>query len=327
MPNFWTKAGQLLSEAVTGSKTKDIEFKKAKEKMKQVEEGMNRVKNLLKQFMSFLDDFNKILKEINEAFTLIYSTSPYASYINEVVFTHSEILECTNDLSKDLDKNYKKTSEWDKIFDLAKSEIKERDEKRMNYDHYEQKLTKLNSDKKIDQAAIQRNEDKFTKAATEYITVSERSFKTINDSIKKSYELVNPVFGGLVLNEMQFFIKIWQLFNDYYDPVIRLEEITKQLNHPNTIDQSSAYDPSKYMNDKDLFKIVSINRTKRKSCVSDKIQGNGESQTEDRDNKQYKQEINMDNVLYLNYRLRNAFGDVEEKYRQIFMSIKDDFDN
>ena len=66
-----------------------------------------------------------------------------------------------------------------KIFESAKNQLTERENKRKIYDHYEGKLSKINKSNKKDQKYIERNEGKYSKAASEYVDISEKAFNTI----------------------------------------------------------------------------------------------------------------------------------------------------
>ena len=67
MPNFWTKAGQFITEKISVSRTQDQDFSKACEKMKIVEKGLFFLKNILQNFISYSENFNKYFSDFNSS--------------------------------------------------------------------------------------------------------------------------------------------------------------------------------------------------------------------------------------------------------------------
>ena len=76
MPNFWTKAGQFISEKISGSRTQDEDFLKACEKMKNTEKGLFSLKTVIQNFLSYSEHFIKYFSDFNSAIKLIYMDSP-----------------------------------------------------------------------------------------------------------------------------------------------------------------------------------------------------------------------------------------------------------
>ena len=194
MPNFWTKSGQYISEKIFGSRTNDEDFNKLCETMKDTEKGLSSLRTVVQNFVTYSDNFKNFFEEFNSAIKLIYEKSPFESILEEVSVKHQIIQAELEDANKKMNNLFSKTSEWSIIFNSAKEEIKMREEKRKTYDHYEGKLSKMNkSNSKKDAKYIERNEAKYTKAASEYVEISEKAFNTINHSLKIAYELTNPI--------------------------------------------------------------------------------------------------------------------------------------
>jgi hypothetical protein len=291
MPNFWTKAGQFISEAISKNKTKDEDYKFLYSQMKDKESGILTLKSILKDFASFSEPFYKYIKTMNEAIYEVYKDSPVKVQIELIINRHELMIKDIDNLSKIILKLYSKTSAWDTIFDKARASKKERDEKRKNFDHYEQKLLKLEdkNTKKNNSEQLDRNKEKYSKALKEYLDTSEKSFELIKNSIKLSWELTNPIIGELIISEKNLFEKISQHLFDFANITSDLKEIMDKTFNPEATDDNFFYDP--------------------KRCIR--------SQT--------LMIKNEDNYIHTWIRKTNSFGKVPINREQKFMEIKDDF--
>ena len=76
MPNFWTKAGHFLSDAMSKNKTKDEDYNNLCLQMAKTESGINSLKNILKSFNLHSEPFFKYIKTLNVALYELYKDSP-----------------------------------------------------------------------------------------------------------------------------------------------------------------------------------------------------------------------------------------------------------
>ena len=342
MPNFWTKAGQFISEKISGSRTQDEDFLKACEKMKNTEKGLFSLKTVIQNFLSYSEHFIKYFSDFNSAIKLIYMDSPFYNFTEEITCKHQIIQAEFEEMNKKMNILFSKTSEWSIVFDSAKEQIKSREEKRKVYDHYEEKLSKLNKSNKKDQKYIERNEGKYKKAASEYVEISEKAFNTINNSLKIAYELTNPVIDEVITTEKNFFQGIGKSLSCFSNNSERFMEIKKNLDNPNINKDSITYDPIKYMNEKDLMKKISLNRMiapnfsqKRYSNVntgevSVKKNNNALGRMSVIGNMNDNNNLNIGtenyNMIYTNSRMTTSFVQMTEEQLSEFYSFEDDFD-
>ena len=257
MPNFWTKAGQFISEAITQNKTTDEDYQYLCNQMIKTESGINSLKSILKSFNIYFEPFCKYIKTLNDALNQIYKDTPLISEIELITTNHELILKDIDNLGKIISKLYSKTSEWDTIFEKAKEVKKVREEKRKNFDHYEQKLLKIEGDqnKKKNTELLIRNQEKYSKALKEYLEISEKSFEVINNSIKLSWELTNPIIGELFLSEKNLFEKISSHLINFGNTTYILEEIMKKTFNPENPEETEKfYDPKKSIRSKTLMR-------------------------------------------------------------------------
>jgi hypothetical protein len=260
MPNFWTKAGQFISEAISNNKTQDEDYQELCYQMSRTETGINNLKNILKSFNTFADPFLKYIHLLNEALNQIYQDSPLITPIEKLTIKHGLIRDHLEELGKIVSKLYSKTSEWDTIFEKAKEIQKIREEKRKNFDHYEQKLLKIEGDqsKKKNTELLIRNQEKYSKALKEYLDTSAKSFDVMKNSIKLSWELTNPIIGELLLSEKKLFDKVSLTLNDFGDVSNTLEKTminAFNVEDPEVFENANAiYDPKNFIRSQTLMK-------------------------------------------------------------------------
>ena len=72
MPNFWTKAGQFISEKLTGSGTKDEDILKACERMKNAEKGLFSLKAALQSLITYFENFENYFTDFNSSIKLLF---------------------------------------------------------------------------------------------------------------------------------------------------------------------------------------------------------------------------------------------------------------
>ena len=147
------------------------------------------LKFVLQNFLSYYEKFSEYFTDINAALKLIYEDSPFYNFTEEITCKHQIIKSEFEEMNKKLNNILAKTTEWNIIFNSAKEQIKIHEEKRKIHDHYESKISKINKNSnKKDLKFIERNENKFSKAASEYVDISEKTYNILNNIFK------NPKF-------------------------------------------------------------------------------------------------------------------------------------
>ena len=342
MPNFWSKSGQFISEKIFGSRTKDEDFNKVCETMKNTEKGLSSLRAVLQNFLTYSENFKKFFKDFNSALKLIYINSPFIDFVEEITVKHQILQAEFEEANKKMNNLFLKTTEWSIIFNSAKELIKSREEKRKVYDHYEGKLSKLNkNNNKKDAKYIERNEAKFSKAASEYVEISEKAFDTINNSLKLAYELTNPTIDGLINIEKELFKNLVSSLACFSDNKARFNEIKKNYDNPNINKENITYDPMKYMNEKDLMKKISSHRKVNKSIYYSIKKGTNQTINDNKNekflrtnsayiksNEEKNAYIGIENYnnIYINSRMTNSFGEIKEGQLEEFYQFEDDFD-
>lgn len=250
MIDLWNKAGNFISNAMSGDKTKDKEYQSLCKKMIIIESGIKSLKSILKGYNAHLEPFYKYLKSLNDSINKLYKNSPLRIEVNEIINNNTLILKDIDILEKKVAKLYSKTSEWDTIFIKARESMKKKDEKRKNFEHYEQKLLKIEEkkSKRVSKEVILRNREKYRTASKEYIDASEKSFEIIKNTIRLSWELTNPIFGELIIAEKDTFGIISSHLNNFSNITFVFNEIMdKEFNPEINKDNNVSYNPVKYI--------------------------------------------------------------------------------
>ena len=292
--SFWSKAGHFISDAFTfEGKTKDKDYQDLCEKMTIIETGVKGLKEILKGFHTYSHPFVKYIETLNESIKKIYSDSPLKAQITEIIFRHELILEEISNLGKIISKIYSKTSAWDTIFKKAKESIKQREEKRKDFDYYEQKLLKIDGTKDINKIKdfAANSQEKYKLASKEYIEISEKSFEIIKNSIKLCWELTNPVFSDLIISEKNLFEVISSNLSDLSIIISDFNETMNRAFNPESTEDTFSYDPKKFIKSQKIIK---------------------------------KSENNYEHVFIRN---TNTFGEIPPEKEKIFIEMKDNLFN
>ena len=314
MPKFWRRGLQFLGEKLGGEITEDKDFEKLLVQVDNTEKGFSSFRSVMQNFNTYMEKFPKFFKDIANALQLIYSNTPYYPFIEEFLIKQ-ELLEVHfEDMNKLLIKLCSRSSEWDKIFEDGKKQLVERENKRKEYDHYEKKLLKIKDSK--DKKKIERNEEKYTKAASEYVEISEKIFNQLDGSLKLGWELANPVVTDFIMGEVKMLDGISDTMSYFKENIKRFSQIDLNINNPYINMKQSNYDPVKYIKGKDLIRRVSVSR---------KIPFNLSNNLNDGKNQRIIGfDKGYDNIL-IHTRLTNSFGKISENKLKEFIEFQDEF--
>lgn len=304
MPNFWQKAGKFISDAYSNGKIQDEDYRAAYHQMASTESGINSFRGIMRNFKECTEPFRKSIKTLNDSLTSIYKDTPFKELTDKIIIKNELILEDIDNINKIITKLYSKTSEWEKIFEKAKESKKIRSEKKKIFEHYEKKLHEINDDKKKskDIELVKRNEEKYRVAVNEYILSSEKSFDIIIESLKLSWDLINPVVSDYVNEQKKYFEKITTRLIDFDNINEKYKEIKEKSLNPDSLEDNYIYDAKKFIIDKTLMQKIKKDQMW--------IGGNNE---------------NNKNLFLRN---TNSFGKIGSNEReQRFLLIQDDFYN
>lgn len=311
MNNLAEKAGQFMAEEISEAKVKELAYKNACNQMNITETGINSLKSILKNFSSCVDPFIKFIKDFNESIKKIYKNTPFNSYIEVIIKSQEEIMNELDTLNKEMVKLYSKTSAWNLIFQEAKEQKKIREEKKKKFEHYEQKLHKIDLKKKKDDELISRNEQKYKAAASEYVEISDDSLDLIKKSLILSWNLVNPIISEFIMIKKKAFNNIVVNLNEFSNIEQKFEEIKPaKIESKNKISDKKINSSN---NNKTLNKNSSLRQSRRSAIslsVYMKFTGNNSKNP------------NTPDITY--GRLTNSFGKIPIDRYQLFYQIEDE---
>lgn len=144
MPNLWTKTTQKIAEAFHGPRTRDVEFDTKIEEMKIMEKAIAGLRQAIQNFASNSLAIKNLCRDIYGCIRSLYDKqSPYHNIANEIFDTHIEIEKIYETVNANMQNLFSRTSEWNQMFAKAKALLQQREEKRKDFDHYDEKLEKI----------------------------------------------------------------------------------------------------------------------------------------------------------------------------------------
>ena len=314
MAKFFRRGLQFIGEKFGSEITIDKDFVKLLNQVDNTEKGFTDFRFVMQNFNTYIEKFPKFFTDISNALKLIYSNTPYYPFIEELLIKQQLLNVHLEDMNKLLIKLCSRSSEWDKIFQDVKKKLVERENKRKELDHYEKKMLKMKNSK--DKKKVERNEEKYTKAVSEYAEISEKIFNQLQGALKLGWKLANPVVSDFILGEINMLDGMNNTMSYFKDNIKRLSEINFNISNPDTKMKQSNYDPVKYIKGKEIIRRVSFSRKMTYNFLNNLNMGKNQ-----RTNILDK---GVDNIL-IHSRLTNSFGKISEKKLKEFMEFKDDF--
>lgn len=238
MPNFWTKTTQFFDEALKGPRTKDPEFQKQKNEIKTIEKGLSSLKNLLSDFAYQTSQIKQLFISISQIINDIYTNSPeYNTIINEISSAHNEMINFYTAYADKMAGLNAQATNFKEIFKETNHLFQIREEKRKTFDHYDEKLEKINKKKNKDYEYARRNEEKYMKAKDEFFKIAEEASIVANNSLSKRYELINPIISEFLTAEKTFMRTISNVLSKFDNIQITFQQIEMNKKKQQSINQ------------------------------------------------------------------------------------------
>jgi hypothetical protein len=183
-----------------------------------------------------------------------------------------------------------------------------------------------------------RNDNKFSKAASEYVEISEKTFNTIVNSLRVAYELTNPVIDSILSEEYKLFKNLDKSMECFGNNNERFKEIKNHYDNPNINKENITYDPTKYMAEKGLMKKLSMRKMTTTRLLPTKKAGslnstdikftNRRMSVFSKPNDKNVEYLGIENYenIYVNSRMTNSFGEIKNEKLTEFYEFEDDFD-
>ena len=267
MPNFWSTTMQKIYEAFNGPRTRDTEFDEKVNEVKQVIKAMTNTTNLIRNFPSRTGGIRSLCQELVNNLLIIYKDKGtiFSEFANDVITCHRNIEKAYLSCCEVLQNCQVLNSEWDKLFNEVKQNMTKREEARQIYDHYDEKMEKLVKErneklaKKIqedekDIAKFNRNDGKYKKAASDFISLSNYTYRRIQDLLDMRYQMLNPLICAMVNAEKQFFDSCSSFFQKFDGSNQKFFGLDRGFQKT-----PINYDPTKHIRAAKLLQGVNVN--------------------------------------------------------------------
>lgn len=195
------------------------------------------MQTILKNFSSYFDTLFSFNRKLSENIFNLYSSSEEHSPFSEILTKiHVDNNRAFQTKLKEINSIIDSTSSWEKYLSNLPFLLKEKEDARKNYDHYEKKMLQLIEErKKIEKKGtkasgtfmekLQRNEEKFIKAKNEYLTKAVNAFDHLETKIKDRFQLTSEVLLRLFTVES----KIYSEFNENFSRNDNLREMQLKI--------------------------------------------------------------------------------------------------
>ncbi len=239
MPNKWTKATQAIYEFFNGPRTVDTEFNLKVEELNSIMNSMKIITSIIKNFPNQTMGLKNFCQSIYNNLTECYKgNSIYIPLIIDICDSHKKIETAYLNLCENITKIENGNLEWKKKFTEVQNSLINREETRKVYDHYDEKMEKLvkernnklskgeNEDIK-DIEKFDRNDGKYKKAASDFIQMSNYSYRIIQDLLDYRYQILNPIICNVVNEEKNFFDSCSNFFSKFGNISQKIEGLNK----------------------------------------------------------------------------------------------------
>ena len=237
MPNFWSTMLQQAYECFNGPRTVDYEFEKKAQELKLVKEKVYQVKSIITTFPQRTAGIQGVCDDIYNSVSLAFDKDKcYYGFADDVCNAHKALGNAYSNCQTLIVKLAADTAKWDASFAEVETLIKKRAEARKTYDHYDEKMEKLVKERNEklakgkkesvkDCELFERNEDKFRKAAQEYISSSNTAYYKIQELFDFRYKMIIPVLADFIESERVFFNKGAQILNYFNNIQPRIQQL------------------------------------------------------------------------------------------------------
>lgn len=226
MPNLWTKTTQRLSEIFNGPRSKDTDFELKIQEYKHFYQGLLSLKSLLMSSYSYFVNIKTFANDYNSVLNFLYTnTSPLHEEVNTIVSSHNEFLEHIENFRNNVEKLIPKVNEMIKGEEIINIKLKNREEKRSVYDHYEEKLEQMylkqksakisKKDEKEFENKLRRNENKYKEATEKYLETNKNTYQTVQTYLQTRQNELNPLICNFLYEEKLLFCKIFKSISKF----------------------------------------------------------------------------------------------------------------
>ncbi len=307
MKNTFNKLTQSLFEAFKGPRTKDFEFEKMVQEYQVCKERMLSLKNVIDNYPSRLEGYQLTLDTLISNFETIFDKDQgnYFQFMTNVVGAHKALKEKLLNMFTKLEHLKSSMDKWTEHCSSVDGKLALREEKRKNFDHYDEKMgelveerNKMISKGKIpgekDDEKYTRNIKKYQSAANDYVEAGNDAYKHICYFLDSRYDNISISVAEFIEIEASFYNEASFIFNFFKNVRNNVMDLRQ-----NFIPTQRDYDASNFIRGKSLLNINVEEMMKSCTSISGVIEGKpgytSKSINEKNKSKNFNQNGNMNN--------------------------------
>ena len=307
--NTINKLTQGLFEVFKGPRTKDYEYDKMAQEYNLSKERLLNLKSLIESYPSKLEGYKKTLDNLILSFEGVFDgvQGMYNKFITDVVTRHKSLNEKLMNMFTRIEGLKEEMEKWTKNCSTVDEKMKIREEKRKDFDHYDEKMGDLYEERqKIfakgkepdekEEERFRRNIKKYKDAASAYVAATNDAYKFICLFLDTKYEIVSIGIAEFLDIELIFFREAAVIFS-YFQNIKRNVLTIKQSFSP----PIRNYDASNFIRGKALLNINIEDLAKDNTCITGTIGGKKDSSTENNNESNTPNAFKTNQYSYANY--------------------------
>ena len=220
------KYSPVILQALGGPNQKDYEYEKKLFEFKEAKNRMSTMKKVIDNFPKKLEGHKQLLDTIVGTCENIFDKNQknYFQFMHNITSAHKALADKLGILFNQFGQLTNMTNIWVKEMNEVIAKCRQREECRKNYEHYEQKLYELNTDRmkdikkenkisESDHERFVRNVGKFQKAGKEYIFSSNSAYKCMENFLNIRYDRIVSAMINLIEAERAFYNEANHIMN------------------------------------------------------------------------------------------------------------------
>ena len=220
------KYSPVISQVLGGPIQRDYEYERKCQEFREAKHRMSTIKKVIDNFPRKLEGHKQLLDTIVNTceFIVDKNQKSYYQFMHNITSAHKALSDKLVGLFNQLSSITNSTNIWIKELNEVVAKVRQREECRKNYEHYEQKLYELNIDRmkevnkknkisESDNERFIRNIGKFQKAGKEYIFSSNSAYKSMENYLNVRYDRIVSAMVNLIEAERSFYNEANHIMN------------------------------------------------------------------------------------------------------------------
>ena len=283
--NTINKLTQGLFEVFKGPRTKDYEYDKMAQEYNLSKERLLNLKSLIESYPSKLEGYKKTLDNLILSFEGVFDgvQGMYNKFITDVVTRHKSLNEKLMNMFTRIEGLKEEMEKWTKNCSTVDEKMKIREEKRKDFDHYDEKMGDLYEERqKIfakgkepdekEEERFRRNIKKYKDAASAYVAATNDAYKFICLFLDTKYEIVSIGIAEFLDIELIFFREAAVIFSYFQNIKRNVLTIKQSFSLP-----IRNYDASNFIRGKALLNINIEDLAKDNTLITGTMGGKKDS--------------------------------------------------